>query len=161
MVIAYRGTQGTSKGDLATDAFARVNKPGGVIDPHQYDAALKLATLVREEFPASKGYRITLTGHSLGGAMASYAGGKTGLRVITFNPDQNRFSAMGSGVSQANVVVPGDLTIDHYLGSASVPGHTFVVKSTTLRAGEKISGHGIRGIIEGLEQQATGGVGSP
>jgi len=77
IVIAYRGAEaGTS--DWITDG---VSQSGEIAK--QYDNALDLADKYLSDFPNAN---IILTGYSLGGALASYAGLSKNLKVYNFNP---------------------------------------------------------------------------
>src|SRR5262249_39548833 len=86
-VIAYRGTQPSSGTDWEQDKDARFWKLGEPV-PTQYEAAGRLATLIGKD----EGRNLTLTGHSLGGGLASYAGGLTGANAVTFNGARNPLS---------------------------------------------------------------------
>ncbi|MBK8095856.1 MAG: hypothetical protein IPK26_02040 [Planctomycetes bacterium] len=73
-ILAFAGTDDLN--DVATDVFQAV----GVL-PQQYDLALGLATRARAHY----GDDLLLTGHSLGGGLATYAGMHTGTETMTFN----------------------------------------------------------------------------
>ena len=75
-VLAFRGTEGLSGGDWTANAAQSI----GISTP-QYNQAMALATDVRQ---ATNG-NFTLTGHSLGGGLASAASVVTGASAITFN----------------------------------------------------------------------------
>ena len=75
-LVAYKGT--TSREDWATN-FAQ----GTGHETFYYDQAQKVATSVAEA-PAGQGAQ--LTGHSLGGGLASAGAEATGLPAVTFNP---------------------------------------------------------------------------
>lgn len=79
--LAFRGTEPNDTGDLITDIINGLR-----MLTHQYLQSLILArsvqTALRSEAPGSS---LTLTGHSLGGGLASYAGSQTGIYTLTFN----------------------------------------------------------------------------
>jgi len=77
IVIAYRGSEaGTS--DWVTDS---ISQSGEIAK--QYEDALDLAHKYVSDFPNAN---IILTGYSLGGALADYAGLSKDLKVYNFNP---------------------------------------------------------------------------
>ena len=78
-VIAFKGTKPSMASDLAADA--------GVVfcvEPQQMKDAV---TLTQSWIPAlqRRQLRVTLTGHSLGGAIAQHVGARSGTRFVTFN----------------------------------------------------------------------------
>lgn len=76
-VVAIQGTVPSKLGDLMADLQIIV----GLL-PQYCAAADKLLTYARRTFG---GYRVTLTGHSLGGGMAQVLGHWSGLPFVTFN----------------------------------------------------------------------------
>jgi hypothetical protein len=76
VVVAYEGTNPLSPVDWAN------NIGHTIVIPKQYKMALKFAEEVIRRNNAGD---IILTGHSLGGGLAQYAGGMLGLKTITFN----------------------------------------------------------------------------
>lgn len=75
-ILAFAGTDMKSPRDWLTNLWQGL---GGI--PEQYNQALELTQRVRAEL----GDNVILTGHSLGGGLASYAGMETGSRVVGFN----------------------------------------------------------------------------
>lgn len=75
-VLAYAGTEMKNWRDWVTNL-----QQGAGFVPRQYDNALELAQRARERY----GNDVVLTGHSLGGGLATYAGMHTGSEVIAFN----------------------------------------------------------------------------
>jgi hypothetical protein len=78
-IIAFKGTKPSMGSDLRADA--------GIVfyvEPQQMKDAV---TLTRAWIPAleRQQLRVTLTGHSLGGAIAQYVGAQSGKRFVTFN----------------------------------------------------------------------------
>lgn len=87
IVISYRGTEGgdplgRGKDDLLTDAIniAGKVKPDGYLN--QFSLGLKMAQDVKKKYPNAN---ISLTGHSLGGAIASYVGAMEDVEAVTYN----------------------------------------------------------------------------
>ena len=80
-MLAFRGTQGVNPFSMADlkDWVANGLQLGGL--SRQYDDAVSIAQNVHNLF----GDNVTITGHSLGGGLASLAGLVTGLQTFTFN----------------------------------------------------------------------------
>lgn len=78
-VIAYKGTKGMAS-DLAADAALAL-----WAEPRQMKDALTLTEQWVSRLAASGVNKVTLTGHSLGGAIAQYVGSRTQCRFVTFN----------------------------------------------------------------------------
>ena len=154
IVIAYRGTEPTSIRDWTTNVGANFMRPGGSVYPKQYAEALELYQSVRAVNPEA---RIILTGHSLGGGLASYVGNQTGQPAVTFNAARNAFSERGSGVSQTNFSIASDVVGDPYTqsftGSGSLPGRNYSLSGTPNQS-SIIGAHGMDGVIAGLERAA-------
>lgn len=150
IVVAYRGTDdGTlpaaemaklqgrlrdMKGDGATDLQAlRWRSPNdGLIT--QYVAARSLAARIKDTYANTpyQNYSVTLTGHSLGGALASYAGQHVNAQVYTFEPARNQLAGTSANAKQTNVIVSGDPISDprapaaKQMGSVNyLPGRTY------------------------------------
>jgi len=80
VVVTVAGTDMWSLRDWVTNALQALSlSPLGV--PRQYREALDLVERVRGEF----GDNVVVTGHSLGGAIATYSGMRTGTPVVSFN----------------------------------------------------------------------------
>ena len=92
----------------------------------QYEQAIRLARQVQKALPA--GAKLVLTGHSLGGGLASAAAFATGLDAITFNAPwlnpQYREGHPGTIVS--HVVVADFLSLGRTLVLRKLPGYTHV-----------------------------------
>ena len=152
LTIAYRGTQGLAGWGANIEAGV------GTV-PGQYHFAAALATLVKTQYP--KAPSITATGHSLGGALATYASQQSpGItKVLTFNSARPPIvSSVTSGRgTQINVVVPGEVVGDPNtksdVGLGSLPGKTYSVQSTTENPGALgiVATHKLEGVIGGLE----------
>ena len=164
ITIAYRSTK--SRDELAnTDVPAQQGKVAA-----QYEYAARLAGIVKQTYPNAS---ITLTGHSLGGGLATYAAQQVpGIaNVVTFNSARPPFlqSATGGAANQINIVVPGDVIGnpkaggDPVFGFGTLPGKTYQATSTTAVAADlptklsTIEGrwdssetHALSGIIGGL-----------
>jgi Protein of unknown function (DUF2974) len=155
IAIAYRGTQMSSLVDWTNNAAARAQKDrDSQLVVRQYAAAYDLARYVQQQHP---GYKIALTGHSLGGAMAAYAGDKTNNKVITFNAARNLY-ATGNNPNQVNIVVPNDVVGDQVgplaliAGRGSLGGDTYKVTSSS--GDGVVLQHGMDGMIGGLSDAA-------
>jgi hypothetical protein len=164
ITIAYRSTTGGNE-LLHTDWPAQ---QGSI--PAQYDYAAQLAGIVKQTYPKAI---ITVTGHSLGGGLATYAAQQVpGIsNVVIFNSARPPIlsSVTLGGVNQINVVVPGDAIGnpkaggDPVWGFGYLPGKTYQVTSTIVTAEGKLSpgvskntgnfaagSHSLQGIIGGL-----------
>ena len=97
-VLANRGTEITSAADWSTNGRQAV----GMDDP-QYQQAVRLARAVY----ARVGGRITFTGHSLGGGLASAQALATGAPAVTFNAAGLDDATVGRGSSRR--VTPPDI----------------------------------------------------
>lgn len=148
ITIAYRGTDQLRDLALAHSAL-------------QFKAAAAVASGVKQIWP--RGTPISLTGHSLGGALASHAGIKANItNVYTFNAFRSGLSTTGNNPNQINVNVRndpiGNPRTTSILGWGKLPGKSFTVPSTTERQGLPISrwrsAHELSGIIGGLAAEA-------
>lgn len=124
MVLSFRGTD-DAKGDLFNDIVQ-----GAGVTTDQYANALKLAETLNLNFPNKS---ITVTGHSLGGGLASIAALKLGTDAIIFNAaglhpkvaaDANLSVAYTNANDNiTNVTVDGEaLTTLQESGTFKVPG---------------------------------------
>jgi hypothetical protein len=167
VAIAFRGTVLNQGGDLAykdlkTDGTAGLSGLTGNLPDH-FNLARKLATIVAEQYPNRK---ITATGHSLGGALATYAGQQVPRvsSVITFNSARFGILDRPTHAVQVNVDVRGDAIGDALTGHTSMPGKTYYVQSTTANAAavptplttlqgkwDNSDTHSLSGIIAGLQ----------
>lgn len=77
-VLIFRGTQVTSVNDI----LANITQFAGAIPPKYQWASALTAQTVRE----LNGQRLIVSGHSLGGGLAMYAGLKNNVPAVTFNP---------------------------------------------------------------------------
>jgi len=156
VVVSFRGTDISppSSVDIATDIGARLLRPGAPIVPTQYAVAEEIVRQVQTEFPNA---RIVVTGHSLGGAIASYAGNRTGVTPITFNAARNAYSTAGEGRNQINIVTRGDVvgdpTRNSVMGVGELPGTTYIVDSPP--GAGLVQRHSIGGIIDALSGAAA------
>jgi hypothetical protein len=126
----------------------------------QYQAAAEVARAVKDKWPNKP---VSLTGHSLGGCLAGYAGAEAQVgNVVTFNSARSSMCSSASSSSQINIVVPGDVVGDTatgntIAGAGGLPGNTFVVNTTSNQEGALglIGTHSMSGIIGGLKKAMT------
>ena len=78
-VLAFRGTESSDLEDLATDAGQAL---GSTVLSSQYYKAKDIIVAMQKDCPKCS---ISITGHSLGGGLASVAGLASGLPTYTFN----------------------------------------------------------------------------
>lgn len=162
IVVAYRGSEGNpldnQSPDWSTNRRAKtVANPADRLET-QYVAAASLAKRTKDLY----GSNIVLTGHSLAGGEASYAGSWGDYKVVTFNAARNGYSSRGGNANQLNIIVPGDpigdpnAKLSGVVGSGSLPGKYYSIdtSSDTSGLGGKIDRHKIDGIIGGLSDKA-------
>lgn len=127
VVIAFRGTEGLSDGgDLAADKAIALDG-----EHQQFIDALEFANSIRLD-PRFENTNITVTGHSLGGALAQLAadvfgwGGVTfdapGVSRLTNNQQFQDFFVDNPGLSFGNVGALTHYTVEGSVIS-SIPGH--------------------------------------
>lgn len=109
-VIAFRGSCASGCNSFTTDVGAGLG-----LTTAQYQLLIQFVRDVEAYYRSAD---VTLTGHSLGGGLASYAAGALGLPSITFNASRNPFSNANSGVKQLNVIVTTD-AVGNPIGSAA------------------------------------------
>lgn len=168
VTIAYRGSQDpiTHPNDWVSNYNARISAQlrvffPGYVDP-QYQTADDLARIVKQNYS-----KVSLTGHSLGGGLASYAGKQHGIeKVYTFNAARNPFSTGGSDRSQVNINVAGDNvgdpgTATNFIsglpGSGCLPGRQYFVNTLADQSGliHGLEGsHNLNGLLAGLSDMA-------
>jgi hypothetical protein len=161
ITIAYRGSD-QIRDYLGANLNARVSGTSHVVDlalpkNPQYQAAAELAKAVKEKWPNNS---VSLTGHSLGGCLAGYAGAQAQVsNVVTFNAARSSFCTSGSNPNQINIVTPGDVVGDTatgntIAGAGRLPGNIFVVNTTNDQSGALglIRTHTIDGMIGGLQR---------
>lgn len=80
IIIVYRGTELDDKNDLKDDVNMLINKL-----PTQYKDAINLYDEV-SKYCKNNGYKLSVTGHSLGGSLAAIVSAMRGVDAVTFNP---------------------------------------------------------------------------
>lgn len=158
IILAFRGSDQFVRDILVGSIPARIG-----VHPLQYQAAMRLAVVIT----ALYGRVPNLTGHSLGGALASYVaanfsdgGAFVPGRVVTFEADRNSLSLDSSHGNQINLVVPGSFVGDPVVGQFTstqtdrwLSGDTYQVP-TSEEWGSIFSAlsnrHSMSGIIDGL-----------
>jgi hypothetical protein len=167
VTIAYRGTVLTDRHDLKTDYQGWQAQT-----PNRFRLAKELAIQVKNLFPKA---HLAVTGHSLGGALATYVGQQVpGVsKVVTFNAANFGIlsATTRAGTNQINIVVPGDVIGDPNsrsspTGLGPLSGKTYAVQSTFQSQLSKAEGkwdpyaqgtgtHGLGGVIGGLKELAS------
>lgn len=109
-VLIFRGTQITS----ANDIMANIAQFTGSIPPKYIWAASLAAQAARE----LNGAPLILSGHSLGGGLAMYAGLKNRLPAVTFNPAGLSRAAF-NGLSDSDIIQAGERTTTYISRSGS------------------------------------------
>jgi hypothetical protein len=108
-----------------TDLQARLqNTPNSQLLT-QYVAARILASNLQSYLSkTSPGYSLSLTGQSLGGTLASYAGQYVNANVYTIEPARNVLAGTGANSRQINIIVAGDPVSDPKAPAANLAGST-------------------------------------
>ena len=78
IVVANRGTEPTQYTDLRADLQMGLRQ----VPDQFYDAQ----NFLQQVMDANNGANVSITGHSLGGALSQLLGAETGLETVTFNP---------------------------------------------------------------------------
>lgn len=79
-VVSFRGTEATWE-DIKTD----IEQGAGVV-PTQYRMAIEIGDVIRQIVSDNPDIKICITGHSLGGGLATIAGVVSGQPTVVFNP---------------------------------------------------------------------------
>jgi len=124
-VIAFAGTDSRVAANYIgwmNDMFTNTLNRLGFKDP-QYSFAASFASSVAEAYGKTN---VILTGHSLGGGLAAYAGASTSLQAITFNAASANvngsapvlnfqiggdFARLGGTLPGQTIVLPGSLAV--------------------------------------------------
>lgn len=78
--VAFRGTEKS-----ISDVYADATQGGGHV-PKQYKMAMEIGDVIRQIKEQNPDIVINITGHSLGGGLATVAGKVSGCQTIVFNP---------------------------------------------------------------------------
>lgn len=81
-VVSFAGTNIRNKSDLGADANLVV---GNLKNTERYRNSAKIASAARNKY----GNNVTLSGYSLGGAVADTLGGEEGYESVVYNPGSN------------------------------------------------------------------------
>ena len=144
VVIAFRGPEPPGLKPAALRDWIKSNWPvlttGATLTP--YARAAEFAKTVQQQYDSKD--QISVTGHSLGGALASFVGNLLKLDTTTFNaPTQvlapvPQFGA-GAAPNQTNIITAGDPVSDPLADleekrlaaeANSLPGQTYVIQPT-------------------------------
>ncbi|MCR5679323.1 MAG: DUF2974 domain-containing protein [Prevotella sp.] len=79
-VVSFRGTEATWE-DIKTD----IEQGAGVV-PTQYRMAIEIGEVIRQIVSDNPDIKISITGHSLGGGLATISGVVSGQPTVVFNP---------------------------------------------------------------------------
>lgn len=129
-VVAFRGTQGNS------DWLSNAKQAFGVSSDH-YDKAMKIG----DKIARSGNENVTLTGHSLGGGLASAAAVASGQDAITFN---------AAGLSDATIKSANQIRTNAGVANAGKVDAYFIrgeVLSGLQDGGDRVVGALLGGII--------------
>lgn len=163
------GTKGLrTPGDWETNKDAWSLKTANERLIAQYVAGRSLAARLNQIYANTpySAYSHTLTGHSLGAAIASYAGQHVEARVITFDAARNALSTAGTSSRQINVIATGDpvsdpiakiagVKIGDLTGSSQLlPGQTIRLNlPTTLNP---VGKHDVNALVADIDSVAGG-----
>jgi len=109
--LAFRGTE-PSWADIKADAAQ-----GLEFSTSQYEQAVNLTERVKDKLP--RGARLILTGHSLGGGLATAAAYATGADAITFNA-----SSVNAHYQAQGLAMPGSIRSHVVIGDPLSAGRT-------------------------------------
>jgi hypothetical protein len=145
-VMAFRGTNGDGGTEAGTKDWDQTNFPQYFFGVYaeQYNKAVDFSDDAQKRF-----INLTLTGHSLGGGLATIASAKTGLAATIFNPaavhpDNLRIAAQGRPYlgNIKSYIIDGEL-LNSLQDIASVFGMPKSLGSRTYRKGVETGFSGI------------------
>lgn len=141
-VLAFRGTEPNWKerNDIINDL-----EQGVGWESEQYKKAIALARTLDAQLKQS-GARLTFTGHSLGGGLATASSAATGRRAVVFNP-----AAVHPNTLSREGVVYNKNNTDRLVTSMFVPGELLSVLQTATPVVNAAGLGGIPFISKGLQ----------
>ncbi|TWP25094.1 DUF4280 domain-containing protein [Apibacter muscae] len=148
VVIAYRGTEPSKTADLKEDYLQAMG-----IRSDQYDAAVKLAKKVKQAKNSGDILgQVSITGHSLGGGLATIAGAATGYETYTYNA-----AAVHNSSYQRNGVEKNTEHIQAYIGTRDIL-NTLQDQREMVLSGAVLGAPAVMPVLGGVAGGATGTV---
>ena len=167
VIISFRGTEPSTFSNILADGSFLTGAANGMMALYVADAVAFLSSVMESVNASTGSYSITLTGHSLGGAVAELVGSDTGFRTVTFNaPGNQNFltdtdiqdslsqvgPSQGSGLTPADPItsyrLPNDLA--SVIGDHPAGAQIENIADTSLSDTGAISEHLIDNVISAL-----------